>query len=204
MSYDGNDSIGTVNSDWCRVADVPKGLDFSWGGDWTSFRDYSRLELTGGLGSRELKAGKRPHHLLTAVKGVGTTDDILEPGEGGEAVKSLQEKLLAAGRNLDKYGADGDYGRETENAVHIFQNRYDLAVDGIAGQSTLTKLEEVINMKNTGFENVNPESKLVKEIRKGKKLGITEGFPDDTFRPNETVTRAEAIACAVRSTSINK
>lgn len=65
----------------------------------------------------------------------------LKKGSKGEAVKELQEKLLARGYKLQKYGADGDYGSETVAAVKAFQKDWGLKVDGIAGPETLKMLD---------------------------------------------------------------
>ncbi|WP_158738614.1 peptidoglycan-binding protein [Alteribacillus sp. YIM 98480] len=143
VSEDGNQALWTVNKEWHRVAAIAKSLGFSWGGDWTSFKDYPHLELTGGLSWRDLKAGKCPTHLLQDVSS-STKDGILERGDNGSKVKQLQEDLLEAGEKLPRYGADGDYGQETEEAVKAFQARYGLEVDGIAGPKTMEKLKEVL------------------------------------------------------------
>ncbi|WP_437182934.1 M15 family metallopeptidase [Shouchella clausii] len=48
-NHDGSKAVWTVNAQWRRVAAIGKQLGFSWGGDWTSFKDYPHLEMTGGL-----------------------------------------------------------------------------------------------------------------------------------------------------------
>ncbi|WP_267880117.1 peptidoglycan-binding domain-containing protein [Salibacterium aidingense] len=59
-------------------------------------------------------------------------------------MEQLQEDLMAAGEELPRFGADGDYGSETVEAVKAFQARHNLTVDGIAGPNTMKKLKEVI------------------------------------------------------------
>ena len=73
----------------------------------------------------------------------GTTQQskTLRKGDKGEAVKELQNKLLAKGYKLPRYGADGDFGNETLEAVKQFQRDHGLAVDGIAGEKTLSALD---------------------------------------------------------------
>lgn len=68
---------------------------------------------------------------------------MLRKGDRGEAVKQMQEKLLKLGYSLGPDGADGDFGGNTELAVHKFQVRYNLEADGIAGPETLKKLDEL-------------------------------------------------------------
>ncbi|WP_281280579.1 peptidoglycan-binding domain-containing protein [Salibacterium salarium] len=70
--------------------------------------------------------------------------ELLEKGDAGSKVEQLQEDLMKAGEQLPRYGADGDYGSETVEAVKAFQSRHGLKVDGIAGPNTLDKLEEAL------------------------------------------------------------
>lgn len=60
VSDDGSKALWTVNDKWRRVAAIGKELGFAWGGDWSSFRDYPHLEMTGGLSTAQLRAGSRP------------------------------------------------------------------------------------------------------------------------------------------------
>lgn len=67
--------------------------------------------------------------------------DGLSRGDSGAAVKEMQEALLGwyAGC-LPKYGADGDFGYETESAVKAFQGRVGLPVTGIYDDATKAAL----------------------------------------------------------------
>ncbi|KGE18069.1 M15 family metallopeptidase [Paenibacillus wynnii] len=47
-------------ADWQEVVTVAKQLGFEWGGDWTSFKDNSHLQITFGLTINLLRTGKRP------------------------------------------------------------------------------------------------------------------------------------------------
>lgn len=47
-------------ADWQEVVAEAKQLGFEWGGDWTTFQDYSHLQMTFGLTTDQLRAGKRP------------------------------------------------------------------------------------------------------------------------------------------------
>ena len=60
----------------------------------------------------------------------------LRKGDSGEAVKELQEALIAAGYDVGKKGADGIFGSETLSAVRAFQGDRGLTPDGIAGPLT--------------------------------------------------------------------
>lgn len=55
-------------------------------------------------------------------------------------VKEMQELLIKKGYSLPKYGADGDFGTETLNALKAFQKDRGLTVDGKCGPMTWAEL----------------------------------------------------------------
>lgn len=57
MEYDGNRN---GKADWLEVAEIAKGLGFSWGGDWKGFKDYPHLQMDFGYSISELQRGYRP------------------------------------------------------------------------------------------------------------------------------------------------
>ena len=61
---------------------------------------------------------------------------LLRRGSAGDAVRAVQYLLLTLGMTLPKYGADGDYGQETEDAVKEFQRLKGLEADGECGALT--------------------------------------------------------------------
>ena len=65
----------------------------------------------------------------------------LRRGDKGENVKKMQKLLLERGYKLPKYGADGDFGSETEAAVKAFQKDWGLKTDGIVGELTWQMLQ---------------------------------------------------------------
>ena len=67
--------------------------------------------------------------------------ETLERGAKGEPVKRAQNQLLHAGLSLPRYGADGDYGRETAAAVARFQQLHQLPATGKLDANTLHALE---------------------------------------------------------------
>lgn len=62
--------------------------------------------------------------------------NTLRKGDEGKQVKTVQRLLLAMGYKLPEYGADGDFGDETIEAVKKFQKANKLTVDGIVGANT--------------------------------------------------------------------
>lgn len=65
---------------------------------------------------------------------------ILKRGMLGKDVLSLQYLLKAYGYKLPKYGADGEFGDETYNALTAFQRDNGLEADGECGALTYAKL----------------------------------------------------------------
>lgn len=71
-----------------------------------------------------------------------TTRPTLRRGAIGEHVTAMQLLLLEAGYTLRKYGADGDFGAETEKALREYQQGHGLEVDGVCGPKTWAQLEK--------------------------------------------------------------
>ena len=141
-SEDGNKAIWEVNAKWKRVAVIAKSLGFSWGGDWSSFRDYPHLEMTGGLSTAQLRNGKRPS--LGSKTSKKRTLKLKSPMMNGSDVKRYQQALASKYFYPDKKaknkGIDGWFGKDTQNATVRFQKMNGLVPDGIAGEKTFAKL----------------------------------------------------------------
>lgn len=69
---------------------------------------------------------------------------LLKKGMEGSDVKVLQELLLQLGYDLPRYGADGDFGSETEAAVKAFQKDEGLEVDGKYGEKSHAALMDAV------------------------------------------------------------
>lgn len=71
---------------------------------------------------------------------------MLQRGDGGKGsplegyVTAMQGLLLVWGYELPKYGADGDFGGETQAALQRFQEDHGLYADGVCGNLTWAKL----------------------------------------------------------------
>jgi len=86
------------------------------------------------------------------------THQILNSGDRGSAVKTLQTKLNNL--NYYNYNIDGIYGAITTGAVKKYQRTKDLKVDGIAGPETLGSL--------FGNSSVHSSNKLLKIGSRGQ------------------------------------
>ena len=103
------------------------------------------------LGHRDIHStdcpGDKLYHLVQngTFKSGGNTGNAypgspIRVGASGGIVKKIQERLIALGFKLPKYGADGSFGQETEKAVEAFQEKNNLTKDGIVGSQTWGKL----------------------------------------------------------------
>lgn len=72
-----------------------------------------------------------------------TPTGVLQRGEVGEAVKAMQEALMGLGYDLGKWGADGEFGKATENAVKAFQRDHGLPETGIWGPAAQEILDNL-------------------------------------------------------------
>lgn len=105
-----------------------------------------------GLVKRRREEAELIEHGDYKIGGIVDSDPlangILQRGERGKPVQTLQEALAKAGLYAGKI--DGIFGYGTEEAVLAFQRARGLKPDGIAGPLTLTKLGEVVNAPKPG------------------------------------------------------
>lgn len=89
-------------------------------------------------------------------------DRLLKNGMSGNDVEELQTDLIRLGYDVGKWGADGDFGDATEEAVKRFQRDRKLVVDGEVGEATVAALEKAV-------------SALEKPVTNPGKVKITSG-----------------------------
>ena len=71
-------------------------------------------------------------------------DRILKNGMTGDDVKELQTYLIGLNYDCGVWGADGEFGDATEQAVEQFQHAHGCMVDGEVGPETLAALEKAM------------------------------------------------------------
>ncbi|MCP5035017.1 MAG: peptidoglycan-binding domain-containing protein [Actinomycetia bacterium] len=113
-------------------------------------RGWWPSQLSGG--HRDVRATACPGHNLYAQISeinrlailVDTEDPMsVKPGDVGEAVRKFQSALLNwNAQALPQFGADGDYGSETETWIRNFQQSQDLVSTGIIDGVTAALLLE--------------------------------------------------------------
>ncbi len=99
----------------------------------TAFQAASGLRADGQAGEKTLEA------IASAVKAVSNAG-TLRKGSRGDAVKALQQKLIALGYLSGS--ADGIFGDSTAKAVMAFQTAANLTADGAAGSATIAALNK--------------------------------------------------------------
>lgn len=107
---------------------------------WNRWGEMKKVDFS----DVETSAPEDPEHTTPEAP---ETRKTLSKGDKGEKVKILQEQLLRLGYPLPKYGADGDFGKETETAVKAFQMDYGLTADGVVGAKTYDALDKAKPMQ---------------------------------------------------------
>lgn len=106
-------------------------------------------------------------------------DRILKNGMTGDDVKELQTCLIGLDYDCGAWGADGEFGDSTQQAVEQFQHAHGCAVDGEVGPETLAALNKAME----DAEVPVAEARYVKIVNgncyvrtapntDGKKLGV--------------------------------
>lgn len=90
---------------------------------------------------------------ITGQGGVVTLTTLLQVGDSGTAVRTLQEELNKAGASLVP---DGQFGPATEQAVKAFQTKHGLTADGVVGPLTELQLRNVISPPVTPVPETKP------------------------------------------------
>ena len=128
---------------------------------------FRRLEPYAGKPARTVLRGERGSNAADLLDFIHYTNDtenspisdaplgarLLKRGMSGKDVRTLQEFLMQLGYDLPLYGADGDFGWETEAAVMAFQAAADLQSDGKYGEKTHAALMDSLE----GEDAADPE-----------------------------------------------
>ena len=113
--------------------------------------DCKRRKVSAGTWT---KWGRLPSSMITYGAVVAEPepepegDRYLQNGDEGADVKQLQLNLIALGYDCGKWGADGDFGDCTEQALKQFQRDRDLTADGIYGAETIKAMEAALELLN--------------------------------------------------------
>lgn len=100
----------------------------------------------------------------------------LKNGSKGTDVKAMQEFLLQLEYSLPKYGADGEFGSETEKALKAFQRKIGIKQDGLYGSETHQALMDAVADDDEGKGDSTPDTNTPEEaVPVGKQVRIVCG-----------------------------
>ncbi len=169
---------------------------------------FSAVDNLDRDGSRHTISDQKPMAVLAALKkdpampsgpvDQAKVNDLYAPdaaptglarGAKGPEVKAAQEKLIRAGYDLPKHGADSDFGGETEAAVKKFQGdrKPPLPATGVLDDATMKALDAapaVQGKKPAGDVRFPEYDKMFKDGVLQTTLGV--GFDEDG---NDLATR---------------
>lgn len=130
------------------------------------------------------------------------TDGVLEQGEGGLDVRTLQQRLNALGIR-DARGLplveDGDFGHRTREAVESFQRDHGLEVDGRVGRDTRDALAKPHGTRIT--DTRHPDYPLFEHL-----LGKVQAAEAERGLPSgpHSMSIAAALAVQVRQNGLDR
>lgn len=132
---------------------------FVQSGDYIKLTDSKYLTTDKYLRRGDILVKEGSHTAMVLGNGAGvvtTPEDEYKPeiipiyysvrlprivkGMQSDAVRAMQQLLIAKGYELPRYGADGEYGEETENALLLFQEDMNLTPDAKCGTETWSAL----------------------------------------------------------------
>ncbi|MDD7006048.1 MAG: peptidoglycan-binding protein [Lactobacillus johnsonii] len=122
-----------------------------------AFQKDHGLTIDGIVGTATQEAIKKAIQELETPK-----FNTLRKGNDGAEVKAMQLKLLKAGYYIGPYGADSDYGENTELAVRLLQKDSNLTVDGVFGKQTSEALDLAVSNAAAANKAIVNKIKLIK------------------------------------------
>ena len=152
----GEGAIHSSKSSGCVAESKFKGKSIR--GGWNAVGLWNKVNYDYGAGGGGTEPAKKK---------------TLRRGDKGTEVVYVQAILMDLGYDLQPYGADGDFGKKTEEAVKKFQQAHGLEPDGIVGEKTLSALE------NDGYlVNDDRYTIILRNCTQELMESIKEVFPD--------------------------
>jgi len=102
------------------------------------------------------------------------------PIQYDEDVETLQTSLQILGFSLPKWGVDGKFGEETEEAVKKFQNSIGVEENGIADNKIISKIIIATS------ESISKDGGVLKDVQKTK----TETLPDKNISNSDSTPKS--------------
>lgn len=101
----------------------------------------------------------------------------LRKGSKGDEVILLQTMLYKLGYDLGSWGIDGDYGKDTVNAVKEYQDDRGLTVDGVCGPMTWDSLQKDMEKLNATPKHETYMA-IIRHLDKLQADAIKRSFPN--------------------------
>ena len=105
-------------------------------------------------------------------------------------IQRVKERNIAHGYPGNLYGPEDDVTREQMAKMLIM---------GLVSEGEITEPPEDYCSSGSSFPDVEQDRWSCRYIKRLKELGITTGYPDGTYRPEASVTRAEMAAFIYRA-----
>lgn len=109
----------------------------SWAYIPSSLLDYDTEDKNSSSGQSSASSEKTEREYKLGER-------LIKKGVQGADVAELQKALIQLGYDLGKYGADGECGSKTVEAIKAFQKKNGLSVDGEYGAKSHAKLQEAL------------------------------------------------------------
>lgn len=120
----------------CVQVTTVKNIKSGTGHKWTK---HGKLPYVSYDASAAPSVSVTPSASTVKVESAADLPTLME-GSEGESVQSLQILLIGYGYSCGSYGADGDFGKDTGDALEEFQKQNFLEPDRVCGPKTWAKI----------------------------------------------------------------
>ena len=104
---------------------------------------------------------------------------LIQRWDKGPAVKKIQQALIDAGFSLPRYGADSDFGSETEAAVRSYQSAHGLEANGIIVTTTMESLDALFSAPPTTTPEISARDVIDERIDVHAQYALQRMFKGD-------------------------
>ncbi len=149
-----------------EVAQIAKSLGFEWGGDWTSFKDYPHIQMTGGLTLSQLQTGQKPNIKL---KNVSQSTSSTSNKTNSKSIAKMAQEVI-----------DGKHGNGHE------ARRKSLGIS----KAEYEKVRKEVNAITSGKKKKPTTTKTVQQMANEVKKGL-HGNGHETRRKSLGISKSE-------------
>ena len=126
---------------------------YNWFNRYNKTMDNVRNDVAAIMGNSSENITPTP----TPITPSNPTSSCLGKGDSGPEVEQLQKNLIKLGYDCGSWGADGDFGNDTEKAVIKFQRDNKLDADGLVGPLTQAAIEKALKGKESHTPTPTPQ-----------------------------------------------